>query len=65
MEEAAAAERRVETSTKKIQLLCDCVVLAFAHAPRLGLATAESSAGAVHTMLLPPVSPREHKMLGG
>jgi len=36
--------------------------MAIAHAP--GAAAAGSSAGAVHTFSIPPVSPREHKMLG-
>jgi len=64
LEEASAAERRLDASTKNLLLLCDCVDLACAHAPGLRAATAGSSAGAVHTLSLSPVSPREHKILG-
>jgi len=61
LEEASAAERRVDASTQRLLLLCDRVDWACAHAH--GEAAAGSSAGAVHTVLLPPVPPREHKCL--
>ena len=60
--EASAAERRVEASTKKLLLLSDRVDLVCGHAP--GEAATGSSARVVHTLSLPPVSPREHKCLG-
>ena len=63
LEEASAAERRVEASTQRLLLLCDRVDLACAHAP--GEAVAGRSAGVVHTLLLPPVSPLEHKVMAG
>ena len=61
LEEASAAERRVDASTQRLLLLCNHVDWACAHTPRE--AAAGSFAGAVHTLLLPPVSPREHKCL--
>ena len=61
LEEASAAECRVEASTQRHLLLCDRVDLACVHAP--GEAAAGRSADAVHSLLLPPVSPREHKVM--
>jgi len=62
-EEASAAERRMEASTQKLLLLCGRVDLVCARIP--GAAAAERAAGEVHTLLLPHVSPREHKVMAG
>jgi len=63
LEEASAAERRMEASTQKLLLLCDRVNLVCALIPRA--AAAECVAGAVHTLSLPLVSHREHKVMAG
>jgi len=63
LEEASAAERRVDASTQRLLLLCDRIDLARAQIPRE--AAAGRSAGVVHTLSLPPVSPREHKVMAG
>jgi len=63
LEEASAAEHHVDINTQRLLLLSDHVDFACAHAPRE--AAAGRSAGAVYTVLLPPVSPRKHKVMSG
>jgi len=49
----------VDASTQRLLLLFDHVDLTCAQIPR------EAAAGVVHTLSLPPVSPREHKVMVG
>jgi len=63
LEEASAAERRMEASTQKLLLLCERVDLVCARIP--GAAAVEHAAGTVHALSLPHVSPREHKVMAG
>jgi len=52
----------VDVTAKKLLILFDRLDVTIAHA--LGAAAVGSLCGAVHTFSLPPVSPREHKMMG-
>jgi len=63
LEEASAAEHHVKASIQRLLLLCNRVDFTCAHDPRE--AAAGRSAGAVHTLLLPPVPPREYKVMEG
>jgi len=51
----------VNATTKNLLILCDHLDMVIAHAP--GAAAVGSLACVVHTLSLPPVSPREHKMI--
>jgi len=64
-QKASAAQRHMEASTQKFLLLCDRVDLACAQIPGAAAAARERTARVVHTLSLPHVPSREHKIMAG
>ena len=62
-QEASAAEHRMEARTQKLHLLCKRIELVCDRIPRA--TAAERTAGALHTLSLPRVEAREHKVRTG